>query len=289
MKKPEAEKRPVGRPKKEMEVVLLPTKVETPVKSSSKSSRSRGTYMNWFVPSLWDPIFATVSKHRNLRSALRYLQLKYRRLGETMSVYDKLTPSTLREWFTSTGELKAGTKQSIFKETAAYTGGAQHAYILANHPELEEDIITLLKSHRDAEQPLYASSAQGIIRGLIRMRNPNLLDYNNKTGFRVGLHWTRDFLRTNLNWSLRKATGAARKLPSDWELKGLQMAQRAAYLVRAHSITPEMMVNTDQTGIHLAPTGGSRTWAEKGTKHVLVHGMEDKQTDYSRSILCSSR
>jgi hypothetical protein len=79
------------------------------------------------------------------------------------------------------------------------------------------------------------------------MRNPNLLDYNNKTGFRVGLHWTRDFLRTNLNWSLRKATGAARKLPSNWELKGLQMAQRAAYLVRAHSITPEMMVNTDQT------------------------------------------
>ena len=63
MKKPEAEKKLVGRPKKEMEVVILPTKVETHVKSSSKPSRSRETYMNWFVPSLWDPIFATVSKH----------------------------------------------------------------------------------------------------------------------------------------------------------------------------------------------------------------------------------
>jgi hypothetical protein len=42
MKKPEAEKRPVGRPKKEMEVVLLPTKVETPVKSSSKPSKEQG-------------------------------------------------------------------------------------------------------------------------------------------------------------------------------------------------------------------------------------------------------
>jgi hypothetical protein len=164
-----------------------------------------------------------------------------------MSVYDKLTPNTLKGWFISTGELKTDTKQYIFKETTTYTGGAQHAYILANHPELEEDIITLLKSHRDAGQPLYVSFAQVIIRGLIRMRNPNLRNYNNKTGFRVGLHWTRDFLKTNLNWNLRKATGVARKLPSDWELKDLQMAQNAAYLVRAHSITPEMMVNTDQT------------------------------------------
>jgi hypothetical protein len=35
-----------------------------------------------------------------------------------------------------------------------------------------------------------------------------------------------------LNWSFRKSTSAARKLPNDWEQKGLQMAQRAAYLVK---------------------------------------------------------
>jgi hypothetical protein len=33
----------------------------------------------------------------------------------------------------------------------------------------------------------------------------------------------------------------------------------------------------DQTGIHLIPTGGARTWAEKGSKHVLIHGQEDKR------------
>jgi hypothetical protein len=55
------------------------------------------------------------------------------------------------------------------------------------------------------------------------------------------------------------------------------MAQRAAYLVKAHSIPPELMVNSDQTGIHLIPTGGARTWAEKGSKHVLVHGQDDKR------------
>jgi hypothetical protein len=38
-----------------------------------------------------------------------------------------------------------------------------------------------------------------------------------------------------------------------------------------------MVVNTDQTSIHLIPTGGAHTWDEKGTKHVKVHGMEDKR------------
>jgi hypothetical protein len=31
------------------------------------------------------------------------------------------------------------------------------------------------------------------------------------------------------------------------------------------------------TGIHLIFTGGARTWAEKGSKHVFVHGQEDKR------------
>jgi hypothetical protein len=43
-----------------------------------------------------------------------------------------------------------------------------------------------------------------------------------------------------------------------------------------------MMVNSDQTGIHIVPSCGARTWAEKGSKHVLVHRMEDK-----RQITCT--
>jgi hypothetical protein len=55
------------------------------------------------------------------------------------------------------------------------------------------------------------------------------------------------------------------------------MSQRVAYLVKAHSIPPELVVNTDQTGIHLVPTGGAHTWVLKGSKNVLVHGNEDKR------------
>ena len=70
--KKEVVKHAVGQPKKWLEAVL--TKTVIPQTSSSK--KVRGPYTNWFVPSLWDPIYAAVIKHRNLKSALRYLQLK---------------------------------------------------------------------------------------------------------------------------------------------------------------------------------------------------------------------
>lgn len=135
----------------------------------------------------------------------------------------------------------------------------------------------MLQAHRNAGQPLFASTIRNSIRCLIHKKEPTLLEGDGKTALKVGLAWTRDFVRCNLNWSYRAATGAAKKLPSDWEEQGLQMAQRVAYLVKAHSIPPQLVVNTDQTGIHLVPTGGAHTWAQKGSKHVLVHGVEDKR------------
>ena len=118
---------------------------------------------------------------------------------------------------------------------------------------------------------------RNLIRTLIQKKEPNLLNFESPSEFRVSLEWTRDFVRTNLNWSFRTGTGEARKLLKDWEHQGLQMAQRTAYLVKAHSIAPELVINTDQTGIHLVPAGGARIWAEKGSKHVQILGMEDKR------------
>jgi hypothetical protein len=53
-------KRAVGRPKKEKVAELLrPT--TTPMKPSSKTTKKiRGSYRNWFTPTLWPPIFKVV-------------------------------------------------------------------------------------------------------------------------------------------------------------------------------------------------------------------------------------
>jgi hypothetical protein len=59
--KASASKRSVGRPKKEVHSQLLKPKLEQPL----KKTKVRGSYTNWFCPSLWHPIHAAMRRHRN--------------------------------------------------------------------------------------------------------------------------------------------------------------------------------------------------------------------------------
>jgi hypothetical protein len=43
----------------------------------------RGSYTNWFVSFLWDPIYAAIRMHRSLKGALHYIQLKHKLPGES--------------------------------------------------------------------------------------------------------------------------------------------------------------------------------------------------------------
>jgi hypothetical protein len=55
------------------------------------------------------------------------------------------------------------------------------------------------------------------------------------------------------------------------------MVQMYAYLIKVHNILQSLVVNNDQTGIHLVPTGGARTWDTKGIEQDGVYGLEDKR------------
>jgi hypothetical protein len=66
-------------------------------------------------------------------------------------------------------------------------------------------------------------------------------------------------------------------LPIDHKEQGKKMAQRCAYLVRIHNIPQSLVVNSNQTRIHLVPTRGVKTWEEKNSKYVKVHGADDKR------------
>ena len=73
----EVVKRLVERPKKQLEVVFHVPMVERSEEPIQKK-KVRGTYTNWFLPSLWGPIPATMKQHKNYTSTLHYLQTKYR-------------------------------------------------------------------------------------------------------------------------------------------------------------------------------------------------------------------
>ena len=102
----------------------------------------------------------------------------------------------------------------------------------------------MLHAHKKARQPLYARSIRNLIFHFIQKRAPDLFVQENSTSFKVSLSWVRAFARNELNWSFRKYTTATSKLPKDWELQGLSMAQRIAYLVKCYNISCELVVNT---------------------------------------------
>jgi hypothetical protein len=269
-------KRPVGRPKKEKVAELLrPT--ATPMKPSSKKTKKvRGHYHNWFTPTLWPPTFKAVKQHRNLQEALDFLRSAYRLPGDLSCVYDNLNRSSMSGWFHSNGDLKDSIKRCVELGTY-FAKSSQHCPILASYHEVKNEICEVLRKQRVVGQPLYGSCIQGLIKTIITLREPQLLQNYSNNGFRVGLDWTRTFLKMELNWSYRASTTSAGKLPSDHEEQGKKMAQRCAYLVKIHNIPQSLVVNTDQTRIHLVPTRGSRTWEEKNSKFVRIHGIGDKR------------
>src|ERR1700761_7290224 len=79
-----------------------------------------------------------------------------------------------------------------------------------------------------------------------------------------------------MNWSIRKATRAAQKLPEDWEDQCEQSALRKAYLIKEYDIPAELFINADQTQMVYAP-GDKMTWAETGSSQVSVLGAEAKR------------
>ncbi len=70
------------------------------------------------------------------------------------------------------------------------------------------------------------------------------------------------------------ATTTAQKLPKDWEHQLDMMAYRAAFEVLTHGVPVELMVNMDQTAMHLVPLRGSRTYDKRGKKEITVTGVK---------------
>jgi hypothetical protein len=57
----------------------------------------------------------------------------------------------------------------------------------------------------------------------------------------------------------------------------MAMAHKVAYLVKVYNVPMCLVVNIDQTRVHLVPIKGDQTWETRKAKHVQVLGIEDKR------------
>ena len=58
--------------------MLLKPKVEM-MKLSYQAKKVKGSYTNWFTPTLWPPIYKVVKQHRNITEAWSSLRSAYRK------------------------------------------------------------------------------------------------------------------------------------------------------------------------------------------------------------------
>ena len=93
----------------------------------------------------------------------------------------------------------------------------QHCPVLESHLALKEEICKVLKKMKMAGQPLYAVCIQPLIKAIILDKAPYILEGTHSTTFCVFYECTKNFVKSELNWSYRASTIAAEKLPKNFE------------------------------------------------------------------------
>ena len=193
-------------------------------------SKPKGNYTNWFTPSIWPPIFKAMQQAKNITNALMYLRVTYRQPESLYSPYDYLARSTMYKSFHPNDDLKENYKRCVELDTY-FDKASQYCPILSDYSALGDEICNVLRKQRAGGQPLSAAIIQSLIKTLIKKREPQLLEDEK---FKISTMWIRTFVKYELNWSYRVATTAAEKLPDDFELQGLMMTQKCAYLIKVH-------------------------------------------------------
>ena len=132
---------------------------------------------------------------------------------------------------------------------------------------IKDRLIALRKSRA----PLTVVTVRGIMLATIIHMNPEILEMSFKDGskFRASDTFVRGWLHSALDWSWRKATRAAHKLPENWEEQCEKSTFRKAYTIKEHDIPAELYVNSDQTQLVYAP-GDKMTWAERGANDQVT-------------------
>ena len=135
------------------------------------------------------------------------------------------------------------------------------------HPEIRDAIISQLKTLRLTRVAISKPLVATITRAHILHNAPELLE-----DFKISNAWVTNFLHYELNWSSRKGTRTAHKVPQDAPLKILKAFCRISAVVRTERIPPELMVNPDQTGVCLVPVANT-TFEERGSAQVDLVGV----------------
>ncbi|GAB1527229.1 hypothetical protein RhiTH_010404 [Rhizoctonia solani] len=255
----------MGRPVKQMQLHDKTTPVANLAPSKSKSAYL--TTIDQVVQNYW---------FWNLREVVKELQqgVNGHQFGLLHSgMLTKWTDHTNLCWSDNTKEKVKYMKEKESKDAPHLTfkklGCPQ---VLDCYPNACEDIKTYLNKLQLSGVPITYGVAHAAILGFLKSCAPE--------AFQGGLFkccscFVQQLLDTELNWSYHSATQKAQNTPNNWEELCTDMAMRLAWLIKQHNVPMPLVLNDHQTGIVYMSTG-LQTWAEKGSKQVLVVGKDKK-------------
>ena len=123
--------------------------------ANNTRKKVRGSYQNWFTPTLWPPIFTAVKQHHNIQEAMDFLRCAFRQPCDLSCVYDHLNRSTMNGWFHSDGTLRDTIKRCI--ELGTYlTKSALNCTTLASYPHLKKEIYDVVTNKERLVNPCMA-------------------------------------------------------------------------------------------------------------------------------------
>ena len=215
---PVPEKRDVGRPKRERDLVLPAQPNNNNNNDNNDAKRPREAYTNWFTSPYINDIIAMY--HRKQHSARNTVAAL--RASAPDGRFDRLSHSTIADWFDEKHKLKITYAAQLSLKQGAARG---HGYppALKKLPHVEREIKDTLKLMREKGTPLNSRVIRWVIQAIAKDKHPQLLD-----SLALSQQWISNWVRTELNFRWRATTTAAAKLPTDWEDQGILMAKRIA-------------------------------------------------------------
>lgn len=268
-----------GRPKKESaaaDVLMTAAAARTAAADAEEDQeqpRKRGKYTNWFASSYIHDILAAFQRYsHNARRTVEELQRAFPKLPtEKEARFAHLSESTVRSWHDQNGALLPRFRDVLAAELAAPRRGPGEARAFAAFADEESELQRVLSIMRSKGTVVNIAVIRHVMRAVLSRRQPDLLKQLTLSSGFVS-EWARD----RMLWTWRARTTAASKLPDDWRLRGVEFAKKIACFMQIYKVPPALVVNIDQTGVHLCPSD-HRTYAEKSSKAVAVIGAEDKR------------
>lgn len=120
------------------------------------------------------------------------------------------------------------------------------------------------------------------MKSVLQERHPDIL-FENGGPLKLSHWFCKAFVSKHLNWTLRKATTAAQKVPQNWQQLVLDMNKRLACIVFEGAIPPSLLFSMDETFSFFVPMGHSTTLAERGSR-VGVHSYCSRSFTFIRMM-----